>query len=211
MSQLGLKLGHQLGQSFEGAPYRLVRAAKSDVIFRQGDPASAVFRIDRGCVRLEIQDEHGRREIVAFLFPGDVFCVGLQQHWSSAYAVNDTLLARYPMSALWTTLARDPGAAMELLVCADQLVELVARHLALVCHATAGERLAWFLSWLHDRTGPEGSSVTQLPMSRRDIADFLGMAPETVSRLFRKLERRGDLRRTGHHSCILRSPSPVEL
>jgi CRP-like cAMP-binding protein len=193
-----------LKRSLEGASFRIVEAPKHTPIFHEGDAVEAIYRVERGCVRLQINDEGGQREIVTFLFPGDLFCVGLETHWASAYAVTDATIAVFSLPLLWEFISQRSDAALALLFSADDLLDDVAHHLALLSHSDAGARLRWFLQWLSQRsTCKDGSGAVHMPMGRRDIADFLGIAPETVSRLFLRLETRGELRRTGGHHCVL--------
>jgi CRP-like cAMP-binding protein len=195
----------ELQGALDGARYRLVGALKGRPLFHQGEAAEAIYRVQRGCVRLEIEGEEGQRDVVTFLFAGDTVCAGFDTHWASAHAVSDSVLAVYAMQTVWEHLAHDPEAAHRLLVSADDRLDHVAHHLALVGHATAEARLRWFLGWVAPRTVLHDSAGSfQLPMNRRDIADFLGLAPETVSRSLRELENSGELRRLGDHRCVFR-------
>jgi CRP-like cAMP-binding protein len=74
------------------------------------------------------------------------------------------------------------------------LTEL-AHHLGRLSHSSAYERLSWFVAWVADHTKATDDELLDLPMSRQEVADFLGIAPETVSRLFRRMEAGGRLLR----------------
>jgi CRP-like cAMP-binding protein len=191
-------------RTLEGARFRLMDAPKGEEIFHQGDDAEAIYRVERGCVRLQIDGKDGQREVIAFLFSGEVVCVGLETHWASAYAVTDTIVARISMCSLWELISRDASAARDLLVSADKRLRDVADHGLMLSRFTARARLAWFLQWLSGHDGHRLDAF-DLPMTRRDIADFLGIAPETVSRLFRQAVDRGDLRRLSGKRYLLRS------
>jgi CRP-like cAMP-binding protein len=186
------------------ASHRKVGVLKGQSIFQQNQNAEAVYRLERGCVRLQLHSEDGHREVIAFLFPGDVFSAGLQTHWASADAVTDTIVTRFSKNSLWQLMGAEPEAAMTLLFSADELLTELARHIGRLSHASASDRLTWFLGWVADRSCAVGSGPFHLPMSRRDIADFLGIAPETVSRLLRQLEASGELRRIDLHSYVYR-------
>lgn len=179
----------------DGAHHRQCGALRGKAIFRQGDVAGAVYRVDHGCVRLQVEDASGVRQIIAFVFPGQTFCAGLETHWASAHAVVDTVLTRFPHSALWDLIAKDSRAAMSLLFSADELLTEVAHHLGRLSHSSAYERLTWFVAWVAGHTSRAEDQLLDLPMSRQEVADFLGIAPETVSRLFRRMESRGKLLR----------------
>ena len=198
----------ELRETLAGARHRLVGALKGRALFHQGGPAEALYRVQRGCIRLEIEAEDGQRDVVSFLFPGDVVCAGFDTHWASAYAVSDCVLAVFALQNLWDHVSRDPEAAHGLLQSADARLVEVAHHMALLSHANAEARLRWFLGWIAPRTAlGDGAESFHLPMGRRDIADFLGIAPETVSRTLKELETSGELRRLAGRRCVFR-PRP---
>lgn len=178
--------------------HRLTGVLKGNDVFHQGDPADAVFRVEHGCVRLHLDDEAGYRQVIAFIFPGQAFCVGQETRWASATAVTDSVLTKFSKEALWNLAGVDTQAAMSLLLSSDQLLIELAQHLNRLTHLPAPERMTWFLGWLAQHNGADNDERTfDLPMSRQDIADFLGIAPETVSRLVRQLTTDGKLRQVG--------------
>jgi CRP-like cAMP-binding protein len=179
---------------FAGAGRRPVLVQRGRVIFAQGDEATAIYRVERGCVRLQTHDKEGSRDVLAFFFPGDVICGGLATHWATAEAVSETIITRFSLVALMDLMRNEPQAAMSLLASAERALDDLARHIGRVVHSSATDRLTWFLTWISQRTATPSSGF-ELPMNRRDIADFLGLAPETVSRAFAQLEASGDLRK----------------
>lgn len=182
-------------QLLDSASHRLIAALRGKAIFHQGDPASALYRVEHGCVRLQIGDAAGSRQVIAFVFAGQTFCAGMETHWASAHAITDTVLSRFPHVALWDLVARDSRAALNLLLSADELLTDLAHHLGRMSHSDAYERITWFVDWVAKQTKAPPGGTLDIPMSRHDIADFLGIAPETVSRLFRRMESTGRLRR----------------
>lgn len=181
-----------LGTALQGAPRHVCRVPKGRPVFRQGDAADSVLQLKEGCVRLEMSDPWGRRQILAFLFPNDILWVGYERRWAAAEAVTDCVLTRYGgVSALHPSASAAPA----LLASADCLMQEIAQHLTLLTRAPAAERFGQFLAWLAARQPQPG--VLHLPMSREDIADFLGIAPGTVSRQLRQFVREGRLRRLG--------------
>ncbi|APW73779.1 MULTISPECIES: cyclic nucleotide-binding domain-containing protein [Sphingopyxis] len=162
-------------------------------LFHQGDPADCVFSLTSGVVKLYAILSDGRRQIVAFLFPGDFVGFETQQsHGFAAEAIGDTTLCRvlkrrfewfvdhYPALAE----ARYRRAAAELAIAQERMVTLGRQ--------TAAERLAGFLSDIQRRAGfrgRDGANLVPLPMSRGDIADYLGLTKETVSRELTNLRK----------------------
>ena len=189
---------------FAGAGRRQVLLERGRQIFAQGDEAEAIYRVERGCVRLQTHDEEGSRDVLAFFFAGDVICGGLGTHWASAEAVSETVITRFSLVALMELMRSEPQAAMSLLASAESALNELARHIGRVVHSSASDRLIWFLTWISERTATQ-SAAFELPMNRRDIADFLGLAPETVSRTFAQLEACGDLRKGGSRQYSYRA------
>src|SRR5688500_14287998 len=105
--------------ALQGAEYRSIVIRKHQSLFRAGQPANAVYLVERGCLRLQINGGDGHREIVTFLFPGELSFAGLKRHWASAYAVTEASVAAYSLDAFWSRIAADPEAAMTVLQAAD--------------------------------------------------------------------------------------------
>ena len=168
-----------------------VYLALGEPLFHQGDLADCVFSLTSGVIKLNSILPDGRRQVIAFLFPGDF--VGLEagdRHEFSAEAVSNAKLCRFLKGRFERFASRYPALA-------DARYRRVASELA-VAHQkivmlgrkTAAERLASFLSDIHRRTGmgeAHAVKLVPLPMSRSDIADYLGLTKETVSREFTRL------------------------
>ena len=179
------------------------RVVKGRRIFEQGGPAHPAYRIQSGCVCLSADGDDGRRIIIAFQFPGDTLCAGVLDSWATAVAVTDCILCK-------TSAGLGGEQAQSLLCASDEMLHEVITRFGLLSHMEAAERLSWFLRWLADRTGRRHEDQIEVPMSRRDIADFLGIAPETVSRALQTLEERGLIKRRGAHACQLRRLGRVD-
>lgn len=163
-------------------------------LFREGEPAEHVMNITRGAVKLYRLLADGRRQILGFRFAGDF--IGLTagaEYAYSAEALTATRLCRFPrrrLEALRERLRRIDRRLLELSI--DELVA-TQEHLVLLGRKDAEERLVSFLLLLGQaqvRRGEPGEPIV-LPMSRGDIADYLGLTIETVSRTFTALRRRG--------------------
>ena len=168
----------------------LRRLAAKQSVFVEGDPTTHVFRIETGAVALYKVLADGRRQIVGFAYPGDLIGLGEQgQHVMNAQAIQPTRLRCVPMATLYRSAARDPALGLK-------LYEAVARELAAVRdlmlttgQRSATERVASFLLAFSRRAERSGQDPLdfELPMTRADIGDFLGLTIETVSRTFTKL------------------------
>lgn len=159
-------------------------------LFSQGEDSSSVYNITEGMARLYKLLPDGRRQIIGFALPGDFLGLSLSDRFSfCADAVDDMRVCRMSRVRFSQQLDEKPHllkrlhemAANELMIAQDQLVVLGRR--------SAEERLAVFLLGLRRRFARihHLSPTVPLPMSRQDIADYLGLTIETVSRTFSKL------------------------
>jgi CRP/FNR family transcriptional regulator len=162
--------------------------APGHVLFRRGDPFDAVYAVRAGAVKTGVVDEHGREQVLGFYFPGEL--VGLSGIYPDRYPCDavalDTLtVCRFSFPAMATLAMRLHGIQA-------QLFRLMSKDIGdaalLAGDFTADERLAAFLVRLSQRQAARGYSSTQLhlPMTRTDIANYLRLAPETVSRVLRR-------------------------
>lgn len=169
-----------------GAPMPAAFHPAGSEIFSPGSEVSSFYVVKFGCVRVYRLLADGRRQISAFHLPGEVF--GFEsdhRHHFFAEAVGAT-----------STLSMRVSAAGEL---SGTLLPLVLRglvraqeHLLVLGRQNAPERVAAFLLDMFERQG--GLERFELPMSRADIADYLGLSLETVSRVFTRLRGRGIIR-----------------
>lgn len=163
-------------------------------IFAEGDPADHMFSLAVGTVKLYKLLPDGRRQITAFLFPGDFFGLAVEGNYAyTAEALTPVVLCRFPRRKLDGLLEDVPRIEKRLLGLA--IDELAAAHdqMLLLGRKTAREKVASFLMMISRRAERRGlpPSPIALPMSRSDIADYLGLTIETVSRSLSQLKREG--------------------
>lgn len=152
-------------------------------IFAEGDPSEALFLVEFGTVRICRLTADGRRQITSFCHAGDVF--GLEAgdvHASTAESVDGAGIRTLHPSD-------EAGFARTLLALALRRFARIQAHLLLLGRRNANEKMASFLLELAERQGGDG--VVHLPMQRADIADYLGLTFETVSRVLRVFKERG--------------------
>ncbi len=178
--------------------------ARNMEIFGEREPAEYLYKVISGGVRIYRVLTDGRRQISAFLLPGDMF--GLEAgdtHSSSAEAVADSVVLVIKRSAVLTLAQRDLEVARELWTLTARELGRVQDHmLALVKNAQ--ERIAAFLLEMAERLP---GAFIQLPMSRQDIADYLGLTIETVSRTLTQLEHNGAIALPSSRRIVLRNRS----
>jgi CRP/FNR family transcriptional regulator len=174
-------------------------------VFFEGDPITHVYQVEHGTVCLYKTLQDGRRQIVDFAHPGDFIGLGAGgDHVFSAQAITLTRLRRLPARALHEVACQNPDIGMQLYrALSDQL--LAARDLLLtVGQRNATERLAALLLALSRRNERNGTNHARivLAMTRADIADFLSLTVETVSRTFTKLRQSGIIE-LAHSSLVV--------
>jgi CRP/FNR family nitrogen fixation transcriptional regulator len=166
--------------------------SKGTEIFGEAEPADYIYQVIEGAVRTHKLLSDGRRQIGAFHLPGDIF--GLDNgdfHRFTAEAIVDTTVRLVKRQSLERVAKTDPAMARSLLTMTTANLQHVENHILLLGCTTARERVAAFLLEMNGRLTAAG--VIDLPMNRRDIADYLGLAFETVSRMFSAFERKGYL------------------
>jgi len=182
-----------------------VRVRRGKVVLAEGERSDAVYRIKTGCVRLQVNGADGDRQIVAFLFPGDAFGFAPDKSPVSIETASEALLDRYSIQAATDLVRSDTAAFEQFLNAYGEIYGRLAHHIAKVSHMTASERVLWFLNDLSLRLGADKETgPIELPMCHRDVGDFLGLTPETLSRTFRALEDDGHLIRNGRSAFSLR-------
>jgi CRP/FNR family nitrogen fixation transcriptional regulator len=166
-------------------------------IFGQDEPANYIFQVIEGAVRTHKLLPDGRRQIGAFHLPGDIF--GLENgtvHRFTAEAIVPTHVCLVKRESLEREANNDPAILRIILTLTTDYLRHAENHLLLLGRQTAPERVGAFLLEMRDRLALVG--VIALPMCRRDIADYLGLTIETVSRSFSIFQRKGYLKFLDH-------------
>jgi CRP/FNR family nitrogen fixation transcriptional regulator len=157
-------------------------------IFAEGDNADVFFRIVSGTVRTCKFLSDGRRQIAAFYTAGDVLGFELgDARMLSAEAVTDCNLIAYRRRGVEAAALHDETLARQLLTFAMQSVGHAQQHAFLLGRRAATEKVASFLLAWAARHGQRAH--IELPMSRQDMADYMGLTIETVSRTLSQMER----------------------
>jgi len=163
---------------------------ENEEVFGEEEPADFVYKVVSGVCRTTRLLRDGRRQVSAFQLPGDV--LGLERgvtHRGSAEAVSPCDVALVRSSVLRRAMDRDALAANQVWALTVAELERTEEHLLLLGRKTAAERVGSFLLSLSQRCG--SFKTLDLPMSRSDIADHLGLTIETVSRTMSLFVRQG--------------------
>ena len=172
-------------------------------IYGENEPADYLYKVASGAVRTYKVLADGRRQIGAFYLPGDVF--GLESgdlHAFSAEAISNAEILVVKRSALVARAARENDVARQLWTITGRELQRVQDHL-LALIKTAEERVVGYLLEMAERLS--GTNQIELPMSRQDIADYLGLTIETVSRTMSRLESTAAIELPSSRRVILRN------
>ena len=169
---------------------------RGDWLFRSGEPFESVYMVRSGIVKTCALDESGEERVLGLHAPGDL--VGLDgihggRHASGAVVLDTSSVCRFPYEALCRLSARAPRVQHRLLSKMSQRIRDDERRLAMLAQRSAGRRMASFLVSLAGARHARGlrSDEIPLPMSRADIASYLVLAVETVSRVLTRLQEAG--------------------
>lgn len=166
---------------------RTVKLSRGQVLFHEGDPVTRVFTLTRGTLKLYNLLADGRRHVAGFVHPGGFLGISMdEEHVFSAESLDDAQLCWFPRNGFDGFVDMHAPIERELYRMAAHELASAHQQMVLLGRKTATERLATFLIRL---AGESGSSVVRLPMSRTDIADYLGLTKETVSRVLSAFRR----------------------
>jgi CRP/FNR family nitrogen fixation transcriptional regulator len=157
-------------------------------LFRQGDPADAWYRVASGVLRSCRLLSDGRRQIDSFILPGDYVGFESGRAYSSvAEAITPATVVRYSRARIDQSASEDPALGRLLLAIMLNHLGAVRGRLLQLGRMTAEERVASFLLEMLERSPRE--DIVDVPMSRNDIADYLALTIETVSRTLSMFKR----------------------
>ena len=165
---------------------------KGHALFGQDEPAGYVYNVIEGALRLTRLLPDGRRQVMGFALPGDFLGLALQDRFSvSAEALTSVKTCRFERRAFSGLVQAKPHLLRSLHDRAGYELTLAQDQMLLLGRRTAEEKVASFLLSLRERYARTGrTSVTlELPMGRQDMADYLGLTIETVSRMLTRLDR----------------------
>lgn len=177
-------------------------------LFRIGDPLRSVYVASEGTFKTVGISESGEEHVLGFHLPGELFgldAIGSGHHRCEAVALDKARVCELPFNELATVAAQLPSLQAQLLRVMGQSNDRDHDHVDLLSRRQASERIALFLHGLFERyrrIGQQGSEI-QLPMSRDEIARYLGLALETVSRSFSRLQEDGVIEVRGRRVRIL--------
>lgn len=180
-------------------------------LYFEGDEVEWLYQVTSGVLRLTRLLADGRRQVIAFGYPGDI--VGFPAadlHHTDCEALTDVRLQPFRRTHLENGDG-DPKLHYALLQAALREISGMQDHFMMLGRKSATEKLASFLCVLAERVGEDLGAYRQinLPMSRSDIADFLGLTTETISRTFTQLRKSQIIAINNIHTIIIQRPTAL--
>lgn len=183
----------------------LLQVVQNQTIFSEGEPVNQAYKIISGVVRLCKHLPDGRRQIAQFLFPGEYFSfVVIGDHGFCAEAVVDVSLLAFPHKHVERLCRENPNLRARLFEMLSQRVRDIQNHMTIIGRQSAKERVAAFVLLLSERLSNGGARI-DVPMSRHDIADYLSLTMETVSRTLSLLKTARVIAAPSLHQLELRN------
>ncbi|WP_395376753.1 fumarate/nitrate reduction transcriptional regulator Fnr [Marinicella sp. W31] len=179
-------------EHLDGIVQRTKPLDKGSILYRVGDTFNAIYAVRSGCLKSYTISENGDEQIIGFHLPGEIIglnAIDSQQHPSTAKALETSTICTLPYEDLDSLAADMPGLRQQLMRIMSREILDDQELLFLLNKKSADERLAAFLINLSARYAKRGlaNDCFKLVMKKSDIANYLGMAIETISRLFSRL------------------------
>ena len=195
--------GNPIADSIELMGVRMSYARNTE-IYGEGEPADYLYKVMSGAVRVSKLLDDGRRQVTAFHLPGEIFGLELgKEHRFSAEAISESSILVVKRSTVLALAGRDGEVARQLWTLTADALQRVQDHMLVLGCMNAKERVANFLLQLAKRVS-SGNEV-ELPMPRQDIADYLGLTIETVSRTMTQLENDATITLPTSRHIVLRN------
>lgn len=186
------------------------------MIMEEGEPALYFYNVNAGMARLFKSLPDGRRQITGFASPGNfIGLASTNMNMISAESIDTVQVCRFSRPALASMMNEYPALERKLLDIAIHELALNQQQLLLLGRKTALERVATFLlTWWHQQdscgsAAPQANVKLALPLSRTDLADYLGLTIETVSRSLGSLKKNGLIEIPSVHEIILVRPQAL--
>lgn len=189
---------------FGGQPVETFETGSA--VFWEGDDARHVFEVVEGVLRVFRIMSDGRRVITGFIYSGDLLGVSLKDHYLyTAEAVTRTKLRRYERGRFQDEINRSSELRPQLFARLCDEMAAAQDQMILLARKSAEERVASFLLVIARRLGTlHAQAVIEIPMTRLDMADYLGLTIETVSRTMTRLASCGVIAPSSRHAIVIR-------
>ena len=207
------------GENLEALDSLMVRRRplkRGEHLFYIGSPFKSIFAVRSGSIKSYLPTEDGQEQVTGFYLPGELIGLDMtnrETHPVAARVLETTSLCEIPFSRLHELSSRIPSLQQILVTILARELEHQRELFLILGKKSAEERLAGFLVNLAERCSRRGLSISDfhLSMSRNDIANYLGLAVETVSRLFSRFQEENLLSVQRKHVRVLDRPRLYQL
>lgn len=180
---------------------------RGEYLYRAEDPFRAIYAVRAGAIKTTVLSINGEEQITGFHLPGEILgldAINSGRHPCSAQALETTSVCEIPFDNLEYLATKIPRLQQSLLRIMSKEIFKDHELLYAVAKRSADERLAIVLLSFSNRFGRRGLSRTRfrLPMSRAELSNYLGLAPETMSRLFRRFQEQGLITASGKEIAL---------
>ncbi|MFN3785841.1 MAG: fumarate/nitrate reduction transcriptional regulator Fnr [Thiothrix sp.] len=177
----------------ENAINKTIKIKKKDYLFHRDDKQQSIYAVKAGALKTSLSTPDGEEQILSFYLPGDLLgfdAFAHDRHTCDAQALDDTLVCELNMENFQELCGRLPAMRGQMMRQIGAEIEREQMLLLTLGQMRTEERLATFLASLSERNRERGFSASEfnLPMARHDLANYLGMAVETLSRMFSRLQ-----------------------
>jgi CRP-like cAMP-binding protein len=182
-----------------------VKFGRNETIYSKSDEARYSYKVIEGAVRLSRIFADGRRQIVDFFLPDETFGIELSREYSAtAEAVGEVTALRCPRVCISQMTEGDPDISQKRLAMFNRNLTAAERHVAMLGHQSARERVASFFMALEMERRSDEPHTLDLPLSRQDIADYLGLTIETTCRALSDLKRQNIIETPSRRRIVIR-------
>lgn len=180
---------------------------KNSELFQQGDESKFVYSITSGVARIVVNLEDGRRQILGFLLPGDFIGITLEPTWNiNVEAVTEISACKFSRLKFKEFMTENQNRSVKLQILSKNEIEELRKMIVILGVMSAEEKILKFIfmqkkRWDHIKSTK--SDTVPIDMTRQDIANYLGMTIETVSRTFTNLSKKNIISLQSHSIKIL--------
>lgn len=182
-----------------------------DYLFHQHTPAKSVYVLESGMLMMERSSSTGRRQVMAFMQPGNFIGIPHNQHYDyTVSALQGSRVREMPLKPFVELQDEIPLLKENVRGIGGNILAHTLDQVFALGQKKAHERVCFLLKQLSDRAATPGALSLELVMTRQDIADYLGLTIETVSRAFGKLKREGTIDIYSAHTVEILDIEAVE-
>ena len=182
-----------------------------EFLFHQHTPGTSVYMLEEGTLMMERSTSTGRRQVMAFMHPGNFIGIAHNEHYDfTVSALSKATIREIPVKPFITLQDNIPQLKENVRRIGGNILAHTLDQVFALGQKKAHERLCFLLKQLSDRMPPAQNHLVELVMTRQDIADYLGLTIETVSRAFGKLKREGVIDIYSAHTVEILNRDTIE-